>query len=77
MCWYNSQKEQLSRWCAVDLKSSIRQLLPAVFAPELARQLSLKGQNGKKGVANTNILEVVEGKYALFNACEIYICIYL
>lgn len=70
VCWYNSQKQQLSRWCTVDLKTSIRQLLPEVLDPELARQLSLKGQNRKKGVANTKVMELVEGRYALFDICE-------
>lgn len=57
-----SQKEQLSRWCSTDVGVSVRQVMPVVFGPELARQLSLKGHNGKKQLADTNILDVIAGE---------------
>ena len=56
-------QEQLSRWCTIDLRNSIRQMLPAVFGPELAKKLSLKGQNKKTSVGDTFVFEVLSGKF--------------
>ena len=57
------QKEKLSQLCSGDLRMSIKQIMPALFAPSLARQLSLKGQNKKKGLADTKVYEVIAGEW--------------
>ena len=36
--------------------------MTALFAPELAKQLSAKGQNKKKGLVDTHIFDVLLGK---------------
>ena len=59
------QRSYLSRWCTTDVRTSVKEMLPALFSPELARALSLKGHNQKKPLGNTHIFDIVAGKKKL------------
>ena len=52
---------QLSRWCTIDVQNSMRQMTSGIFGPELAKRMSLKGQNQKICIGNTHVFEVVSG----------------
>ena len=62
---YFFQKAELRPHLGGDLGSSVRQTLKAAFAPELARNLSLRGHNAKLQLADTTILDVMTGMLVL------------
>ena len=60
---FSFQRTEHRRHLGGDLGVSVRQTLKAVFTPELARSLSLRGHNAKLQLAGTTLLDLVMGKY--------------
>ena len=58
---FASQRSHLSRWCTTDVRTSVKEMMAALLSPELARRLSLRGQNHKKALWNTFVFEAVAG----------------
>ena len=58
---FSFQKAELRRHLGGDLGVSVRQMLNAVFTPELARGLSLRDHNAKLQLAGTTLLDVMTG----------------